>query len=379
MLFDYETLKLIWWLLIGVILMGFAIMDGHDMGVGTLLPFLGKNDTERRVMINTIAPHWDGNQVWFITAGGAIFAAWPFVYAIAFSGLYWAMLLLLCALFFRPVGFEYRSKLASSKWRNNWDWLIFFGSAVPALLFGVAFGNLFLGIPFTIDDTMRSYYTGTFFGLLHPFALLTGVISVLLLMLQGSTFLAHRTDAALQKRAKVVTLWAGVVMLVAFSLAGLWISQMNGFAVTSTVDTGGVINPFMKTVSTEKGAWLSNYHAHPVLWLIPALVYVCVLLAIVLQRANRTLSAFALMSLSCAAMILTAATALFPFVLPSSEKPQISLTLWDAASSAYTLNVMLWVALIFVPIILSYTSWSYFTMRGKITDKYIADNDKSLY
>ena len=379
MLFDYETLKLIWWLLIGVILMGFAIMDGHDMGVGTLLPFLGKNDTERRVMINTIAPHWDGNQVWFITAGGAIFAAWPFVYAIAFSGLYWAMLLLLCALFFRPVGFEYRSKLASSKWRNNWDWLIFFGSAVPALLFGVAFGNLFLGIPFTIDDTMRSYYTGTFFGLLHPFALLTGVISVLLLMLQGSTFLAHRTDAALQKRAKAVTLWAGVLMLVAFSLAGLWISQMNGFAVTSTVDTGGVINPFMKTVSTEKGAWLSNYHVHPVLWLIPALVYVCVLLAIVLQRANRTLSAFALMSLSCAAMILTAATALFPFVLPSSEKPQISLTLWDAASSAYTLNVMLWVALIFVPIILSYTSWSYFTMRGKITDKYIADNDKSVY
>ena len=379
MLFEYHRLTLIWWLLIGVLLIGFAIMDGHDMGVGTLLPFMGKNDTERRVMINTIAPHWDGNQVWFVTAGGAVFAAWPFVYAIAFSGLYWAMLLLLCALFFRPVGFEYRSKLASQTWRNSWDWLIFFGSAVPALLFGVAFGNLFLGVPFTLDDTMRASFTGSFFDLLNPFALLTGVISVLLLMLQGSTFLAHRTDAAVQKRAKNVTLWAGLLMLSAFSAAGLWLSQMDGLTVTKIADVGTSINPLMKTVVIAKGAWLSNYSAQPLLWLIPALVYVLVLLSIVLQRIERTLLAFVTMSLSCAAMILTAATALFPFVLPSINNPNMSLTLWDATSSAYTLNVMLWVALIFVPIILLYTAWSYYKMRGKITNHYVLTNNKSLY
>ena len=379
MLFDYETLKVIWWLLIGVVLIGFAIMDGHDMGVGTLLPFMGKTDVERRIMINTIAPHWDGNQVWFVTAGGAVFAAWPFVYAIAFSGLYWAMLLLLFAMFFRPVGFEYRSKLAAHKWRNTWDWLIFVGSAVPALLFGVAFGNLFLGIPFTIDETMRSYYSGTFFGLLHPFALLTGVISVLMLMLQGSTFLAHRTEGVLQKRAKAITLWAGITMLAAFSLAGVWVSQMNGMVVDGMAHTNASLNPMMKTVHVASGAWLHNFSAHSILWLIPALVYACTLLAVLLQRSGRTLSAFTLMSVSCASMILTAATALFPFVLPSSENPVMSLTLWDAASSAYTLNVMLWVALIFVPIILLYTSWSYYTMRGKVTHQYIADNDKSLY
>ena len=200
-MFDYLTLKLIWWLLVGVLLIGFAIMDGHDMGVGTLLPFLGKDDTDRRVMINTVAPHWDGNQVWFITAGGAIFAAWPVVYATAFSGLYWALLLVLFALFFRPVGFDYRSKLQDVRWRSAWDYGLFAGSAVPALVFGVAFGNLFQGVPFYFDDSMRSFYTGSFWALLNPMALLFGVVSLSLLTLQGATFLAHRTEGPLQERA----------------------------------------------------------------------------------------------------------------------------------------------------------------------------------
>jgi cytochrome d ubiquinol oxidase subunit II len=176
-MFDYATLKLIWWLLVGVLLIGFAIMDGHDMGVGTLLPFLGKDDTDRRVMINSVAPHWDGNQVWFITAGGAIFAAWPLVYATAFSGLYWALLLVLFALFFRPVGFEYRSKLPNPAWRKGWDWGLFAGSAVPALVFGWPSAT-FQGVPFDLDDSMRSSYSGSFWALLNPFALLCGVVSL---------------------------------------------------------------------------------------------------------------------------------------------------------------------------------------------------------
>jgi len=174
-MFDYETLKLIWWVLISVLLIGFVITDGFDMGVGALLPVIGKTDEERRMMINSIAPHWEGNQVWLVLAAGAIFAAWPTVYATSFSGFYVAMMLTLFALFFRPVGFDYRSKLADSRWRSSWDWGIFAGSTVPPIVFGIAFGNLLQGVPFTLDVYLRSTYHGSFFGLLNPFALLVGI------------------------------------------------------------------------------------------------------------------------------------------------------------------------------------------------------------
>ena len=378
-MFDYYTLKLIWWLLIGILLIGFAVMDGHDMGVGALLPFIGKTDLERRAIINTIAPHWDGNQVWFITAGGAIFAAWPFVYSIAFSGLYWAMLLLLVALFFRPVGFEYRSKLSGSLWRSNWDALICFGSVVPSILFGVAFGNLFLGLPFYLDDTMRSFYTGSFFELLHPFALLCGLISLFLLILQGAAFLTHRTSGDIQHRAKTSSRVFGILLLICFSLAGVWVSQMNGLVIAQTGDLNGALNPLMKTVDQQTGAWLGNFKNHPAAWSLPIGVYVMVLSTLTLQAMNKTLCAFVTSSITVACMILTAGVALFPFVLPSSTHPDMSLTLWDASSSQYTLNVMFWCALIFVPLIIAYTSWAYRVMRGKVTVEYVQANDKSLY
>lgn len=378
-MFDYETLKLIWWLLVGVLLIGFAIMDGHDMGVGTLLPILGKDDTDRRVMINSVAPHWDGNQVWFITGGGAIFAAWPFVYATAFSGMYWALLLVLFALFFRPVGFEYRSKLPNPAWRAAWDWGLFAGSAVPALVFGVAFGNLFLGVPFTLDDTMRSFYSGSFWALLNPFALLCGVVSLSLLTLQGATFLAHRTEGALQQRAKIASSVLAIVLLAAFSGAGVIVWRIDGYVIQSIADVGGVINPLMKEVARQPGAWFGNFQKMPILWLIPAIAYVGALLALLAIKAGKTLLAFVGSSLACLSVILTAGVALFPFILPSSTMPNASLTAWDATSSHVTLNVMFWVALIFTPIVLAYTSWAYHVMSGKVTREFIAANDKQLY
>jgi cytochrome d ubiquinol oxidase subunit II len=378
-MFDYETLKLIWWLLVGVLLIGFAIMDGHDMGVGTLLPLLGKDDTDRRVMINSVAPHWDGNQVWLITGGGAIFAAWPVVYATAFSGMYWALLLVLFALFFRPVGFEYRSKLPNPAWRKGWDWGLFAGSAVPALVFGVAFGNLFQGVPFTLDDTMRSFYSGSFWALLNPFALVTGVVSLSLLTLQGATFLAHRTEGALQERAKKAVYLAALVMLAAFSAAGLWVSRIDGYVIQSIPDVNSALNPLMKEVARQPGAWFSNFNKLPILWLIPVLAYGGALLALLCVKLGKTLLAFVGSSLACLSVILTAGVALFPFVLPSSEMPKASLTAWDATSSYVTLNVMLYVALIFTPIVLAYTSWAYHVMSGKVTRQFITDNDKQLY
>ena len=206
-----------------MLLIGFAIMDGHDMGVGTLLPFAGRDDTERRVIINTVGPHWDGNQVWFITGGGAIFAAWPLVYATAFSGFYWAMLAVLWALFFRPVGFDYRSKIANPAWRTTWDWGLFVGGFVPPVIFGVAFGNLLQGVPFHFDDNLMSYYTGTFWQLLNPFALLCGVVSSAMITFHGAIYLAHRTEGAIYGRARVAALLAGPVMLACFTAAGLWL------------------------------------------------------------------------------------------------------------------------------------------------------------
>lgn len=376
---DYAFLKVIWWALVGVLLIGFAIMDGHDMGVGTLLPFLGKDDTDRRVMINTVAPHWDGNQVWFITAGGAVFAAWPMVYATAFSGMYWALLLVLFALFFRPVGFEYRSKLPHPAWRKGWDWGLFAGSAVPALVFGVAFGNLLQGLPFSLDESLRSSYSGSFWALLNPFALLAGVVSLSLLSMQGASFLAHRTEGELQQRAIRATRAAGVVMLIAFSLAGMWVTRLDGFVLNAIPDVHTTLNPLMKEVSRTPGGWLSNFNNLPFLWIIPLLAYTGAGLALACVGRGYTLAAFVGSSVACAGVILTAGVALFPFVLPSSTQPGASLTLWDACSSQLTLHVMLWVALIFTPIVLAYTGWAYRVMAGKVTRDYIAANDKQLY
>jgi cytochrome d ubiquinol oxidase subunit II len=376
---DYLMLKLIWWVLVGVLLIGFAIMDGHDMGVGSLLPILSSDDTDRRVMINSVAPHWDGNQVWFITAGGAIFAAWPFVYATAFSGMYWALLLVLFALFFRPVGFEYRSKLPNPAWRKSWDWGLFAGSAIPSLVFGVAFGNLFLGVPFRLDDSMRSFYSGSFWALLNPFSLLCGVSSLSLLTLQGATFIAHRTEGALQSRAIRAARILTIVLLAAFSLAGIWVSRLDGYVIQSIPDIGGALNPLMKEVVRQPGAWFTNYQKVPVLWLIPAAAYLGGAIVLLGLRLGKTLLAFVGSSLACVAVILTAGTALFPFILPSSELPKASLTVWDATSSHVTLNVMFWVALVFTPIVLAYTSWAYRVMAGKVTREYIAANDKVLY
>jgi cytochrome d ubiquinol oxidase subunit II len=377
---DYATLKLIWWLLVGVLLIGFAIMDGHDMGVGTLLPFLGKNDTERRIMINSVAPHWDGNQVWLVTAAAAIFAAWPMVYATAFSGLYWALLLVLFALFFRPVGFDYRSKLPNPTWRTAWDWGLFVGSAVPALVFGVAFGNLLQGVPFHFDDSLRAYYTGSFWALvLNPFALLCGVVSLMLLTLQGATFLAHRTVGELGKRAIGAATVAGIVVAVGFALGGVWVAQLDGYVIKSAIDPNAVLNPMMKEVGRESGAWLANFSRAPLLWVFPGLGIAGALLAVLLARGGRTLLAFVASSLACVGVILTTGIALFPFVMPSASHPDMSLTAWDVTSSKYTLGVMLVVVLIFTPIVLAYTGWAYRLMRGKLTDEYIAANDKMLY
>lgn len=376
---DYETLKLIWWLLVGVLLVGFAVMDGHDMGVGTLLPFVGRDDVERRVVINTVGPHWDGNQVWFITGGGAIFAAWPLVYATAFSGFYWAMLAVLWALFFRPVGFDYRSKIHHPAWRSTWDWGLFVGGFVPPVIFGVAFGNLLQGVPFQFDEFLVPTYTGSFWALLNPFALLAGVVSSAMITLQGATYLAHRTEGVVQARTVRAGTGAALVMTIGFIAAGIWLQAIDGYRIGSAVDPSALPNPLAKTVVREAGAWMANYAAVPALWLLPALGVLGALSAAVLMRAGRTLSAFVASSLAIVGVIGTAGASMFPFVMPSSTQLQAGLTVWDSVSSHLTLGIMFWATLIFMPLIVLYTGWAYRVMRGKVTAAYIRENEHGAY
>lgn len=379
MLFDYETLKLIWWALLGVLLIGFAIMDGHDLGVCSLLPFVGKTDEEKRVIINTVGPHWEGNQVWFIAAGGVIFAAFPLLYATAFSGFYWAMMAALWTLFLRPVSFKYRSLIKDEKWRNAWDMGLVISAVVPALIFGIAFGNLFLGVPFSFDDRLVTSFGGSFFALLNPFGILCGLVSIFMLIMQGGTYLAHRTVGDIQARSIRFTLMAAVAFVVLFIIAGFFVMRLDGYVITSELHKGSMINPTSKSVSTETGAWLNNYRQTPLLWAFPALGVVGAVLAMLLLKLKRTLLAFISSSLSVLGVIMTAGVALFPFLLPSSSQPNASLTLWDSVSSQLTLMIMLYVTVFLLPLVVAYTSWAYKVMSGKVTKAYIKENQKTLY
>lgn len=379
-LLDYETLRLIWWVLLGVLLIGFAATDGFDLGVGILLPFIGKGDLERRVVINTIGPVWEGNQVWLILGGGAIFAAWPQLYAVSFSGFYLAMFIILCALILRPVGFKYRSKRESPTWRCAWDWALFIGGFVPALIFGVAVGNVLQGVPFHIEPDMQIYYDGTFFGLLNPFALLCGLLSVSMLTMHGASWLVLKTSDDIQARARkygaVAALLTAALYIAAGVISWMWIA---GYRITSEIITDGPSNPLLKTVEIDQTAWFANYTNYPVLMIAPALGILGALAAFLCLRGKGELSALLMGKLSIFGIISSVGVSMFPFILPSSNHLQSGLTVWDSSSSHMTLFIMLVVTIIFLPIIIAYTSWVYKVLWGKVEKSDIEDESNHAY
>jgi cytochrome bd ubiquinol oxidase subunit II len=366
---DFETLRVIWWLILGTLLIGFAIMDGFDLGVATIVRYAGKTDEERRALLASIEPVWDGNQVWFILAGGAVFAAWPVLYAASFSGLYLAMFVLLVALILRPVGFTYRNKLTDPRWRGLWDTALLLGGAVPALLFGVAIGNLFLGIPFHFDELQRSVYTGSFVGLLHPYALLTGLVSLFMLIMHGCAYAALKVGEPMAARAVAVGRTAALAFCVVFIAAGCWVSLvMDGHRIASGVPQMMPADAAIQHVNVGQGAWLANYDAHRILWMFPITALLSALLTRTLLGGARFRSAaFVTSCLTQAATILTAGSALFPFLMPSSTHPNEGLTIWNASSSQRTLQIMLIAVILFLPIILAYTTWVFRVLRGRIT------------
>jgi cytochrome d ubiquinol oxidase subunit II len=368
----YEFLRLAWWLILGVLLIGFAIMDGFDFGIAALVRVLGRDDDERRALLETVEPVWEGNQVWFVLAGGATFAAFPLLYAVAFSGFYVAMMVLLAAFILRPVSFGYRNKYTNPQWRNAWDWALTVSGSVPPLIFGVAFGNLFLGVPFRFDSDMRIEYTGGFIDLLHPFALLSGAASLALILAHGAAWAAVKTDASLAQRCGKTVRIAMIAFVAAYAVAGLWLALgVPGHALASAAAADSASNPLLKQVVLQK-SWFAGFAAaHPAFWIAPLLALAAAAATVVLTARQKYLAAFAASAATIGATILSAGLALFPFLLPSSLDPGSGLTIWDASSSKTTLGLMLLAVVVLLPIVLAYTAWVYRVLRGRVSLEHI--------
>ncbi|MBA4204657.1 cytochrome d ubiquinol oxidase subunit II [Pannonibacter phragmitetus] len=379
-LIDYSVLKLIWWGLLGILLIGFAATDGFDMGVGTLLPVVGRSDIERRVAINSIAPTWEGNQVWLILGGGAIFAAWPALYAVSFSGFYLAMFVALAALILRPVAFKYRSKHPDPAWRSRWDWALFTGSAVPALVFGVAVGNALQGVPFSFDNDLRMTYSGSFFGLFSPFALLCGLLSVAMLVMHGGAWLGLRADGVVARRGRFYGTVAALAVIALFALGGLAVSSgfVEGYRITSAIDPQMQANPLAKAVERAPGAWMENYSLYPWMIIAPVLGFAGAVGALIGLNTRFEALTFISSKLAVFGIISTVGVSMFPFILPSSLQPQAGLTVWDSPSSHATLFNMLVATIIFLPLILMYTAYVYRVLWGKVSEESVA-NDHASY
>jgi cytochrome d ubiquinol oxidase subunit II len=365
-MFDYATLRVIWWALLGTLLIGFAILDGFDFGVAGLLKVLGRDNEERRVLLEGIEPTWEGNQVWFIVAGGATFAAWPMVYAVSFSGMYFAIALVLLALILRPVGFNFRDKVHDPRWASLWDWVLTGSGLTVMLVSGVAFGNLFLGLPFRFDDDLRMSWHGGFFDLLHPFALLSGLVSLSMLLAHGACWAALKADHLIAARAVTIARWMTLLFAALYVAAGVWLAYgIPGYAISGPMSTEGVSNPLYKQVAVGS-SWFASYMQYPWFWIAPLLALAS---AVGVQAliGRRSVAGFIASSLMVGSTIASAGFALFPFLLPSHLDPHSSLTVWDASSSRGTLQLMLVVTAVLLPVVILYTGWVYRVMRGRVT------------
>jgi cytochrome d ubiquinol oxidase subunit II len=382
-LVPFEFLRVVWWLLIGVMLIAFALTDGFDMGTGVLLPFVARTDLERRVVINTVGPVWEGNQVWFVLGGGSIFAAWPPLYAISFSGFYMAMFLILMALILRPVAFKYRSKREGKRWRAMWDRALFIGGFVPALLFGVAVGNVLLGVPFHLTPDLMPVYEGglfgKFFGLLRPFALLCGLVSLAMAVMLGAGWLVLKTEGVIQDRARAIGRPAALLALVGYLLGGVWLAfGIQGYAFVTEPPHDGPSNPLLHQV-THDGSWLIAYAERPWIAIAPCLGVLGLLMAWRAMGRRGELSPLGWAQLGVFGMISSVGLVMFPFILPSNTHPDSSLSVWDASSSHLTLFVMLVGGAIFLPLIMVYTAWVYRVLWGKVTPEEVENPDTHAY
>lgn len=371
-------LKVVWWLLLGILISGVGIMMGTDMGVGTILRWVARSDTERRVALNVIGPHWDGNQVWFVLSGGAVFAAWPLLYATAFSGLYVVMMALLWSMMIRPLGFEYRSKLHSQTWRNAWDWGLFISGIVPMFILGVVISSLFLGLPFRFDWNLRSHFDVGAMPIFAPLSLLGGAIAVALATYMGCVRLMLGSDGEIYARSRLLGWWAGMLAVGLFLVAGLVMAKIPGFHLLDTAAAELQQTPMHLSVSRVPHGWLTNFMRHPMAWLLPVTAVVAMFTGSQLVWVGRAAAAWWLGALGWLGVIWSAGYALFPFLLPSSEAPSQSLTVWNAGASEHSMWWLLAITVTLLPLIVWYTGWAFYVMRGKVDAERI-DADEHAY
>ncbi|MDF2413545.1 cytochrome d ubiquinol oxidase subunit II [Aeromonas sp. 1HA1] len=378
---DYATLKLIWWGLVLFMMVGFIVMDGFDLGIAMLLPVVSKDDEDRRLVINSVGPVWEGNQVWLIAGAGVLFAAWPLVYAAAFSALYVPFMFLLFGLFLRPVGFDYRSKLADPVWRRWWDRALVAGGLVPTLVLAAAIALVMQGLPFRFDSALRLHYGA--FNVHWGWLLSVLATAITLLLLHGASFLQAKVEGTPALRARGLAILLAPLVTLCYLLAGWHLLDLPGYQLTGLAgqpfDPNAAISPLMKGVIPQASGWLGNYVDYPLLWLVPLVGALAPLASGIAAWLERGRIALLASGLACAAMLCSVAIALFPFVLPSSLDAASSLTLWDGTSSYKTLAIMFGIVLVLMPINLGYTGWVYRVVRGKLDRARIKRDSHQLY
>jgi cytochrome d ubiquinol oxidase subunit II len=385
--FDFWTLRLVWWFVLGLLVAGYCITQGFDLGVSIMIPFVAKNDDEKRVLMNTVGPFWEGSQIWLVLGGGAAFAAWPYLYAVAFSGLYSVVFLALFTIIMRPVSFKFRSKLSNITWRAVWDMGIFIGALVPTLLLGVGIGNFLQnGFSFSFDDHLRLSFDGKFMDLLTPYSLLWGAFITLLFVRHGAGFLMFKTDGTFSKRLKSITqISNGVSLILGIYLLAQCFNF--GFQYQQNLDIThvGPSNPLLKPETLViLNTWYENLFQKgglghiKILWICPTLLALGFIGVHIAAKYSHKVGVFLSSSINLLGLVATFGWLTFPILLPSKHLRH-TLTVYDASSSQLTLFVMLIAVIIFLPLVLAYTTWVYRVMRGQITVDDIKQNEKELY
>ena len=367
-MFDYDSLRVVWWLFLGLLLVGFAALDGIVLGLGAIFRFVAQTELERRALVGAIKPTWDFNQLWLILGSVVAFMAWPRLYEASFSVLRFAFWALLFASILRPAGFGLRNLRIASRWRNTWDWALCIGGIVPALLWGIAFGNLFLGIPFHVDASQRIIYAGSFLDLLTPFALSCGAVSLSMMVLHGACYAAKCIDEPAARRARHAGIAAAGFFVIAFIAAGLFvIFSLEGYRVLGGIEPSGPSTSAQHAVWLSPGAWLDNYIKWPLMWSAPLIALFGALFSCWLLLLRWTRAAFAASSLVSVGTLFTAGFAMFPFLMPSSDNARHSLTVWEAASSEQVLRTTLTVGMALIPLALACVAWGLLALRRRGT------------
>lgn len=379
---DYVFLKLVWWALIGVVLIVYATTAGYDAGVTMIMPFL-RREIDRRVVLNTSAPVWDGNLTWIVFAGGGLFVVWPVVYSTAFSGFYAAMLCILWPFFFRATGFDYRSKIQRHGWRRFWDFGLFVSGGLPVFIFGMLMGNCLLGFPFHFDEkTLRVFYTGNFGQLLNGFGILAGCVSVLMILMHGAAYIQRRTEGRLRKMGQRLFNVFAVLVLLGFSGAGLlMVYSIKGYILVASA-ANPVLHPTANVVTQSPGAWIESYRTYPWKYYPPVIAYLALFAGLWANHIRWRVFCFWCSAVAVGGIIATAGVTLFPFLMPSSTFPSQSLTVWNATSSQYALDIMLYVGVALLLVILCYKIFAFHTLwsqKKTITADDIEKNDHSYY